>query len=247
MRFSRLLRHGAVSGAVAGLVAALVMWLHSEPVIRRALAVEQAREHAAGSHDHEELVSRTAQVVVGACTAAIVGVLFGLVFAVVFARVRHRLPGASDHARALWLAVLGFGVFTLLPALVVPADPPAVGDPDTVTRRTLGYVLTILVGLLLVGLVSGLDGWLAGRGSTDAVRRSADLLAAAVLVPVAWWLLPDVSSPIPSDVPASLIWDFRVASLLQLAAMWGVLGTVFGLLVAREESPARDPEPVLSR
>jgi hypothetical protein len=130
---------------------------------------------------------------------------------------------------------------------VVPANPPAVGDPDTVTRRTLAYVLSILVAVLVVGAVSGLDRLLASRGLDPSVRRSLDLLAAAVLVPVAWWLLPDASSPIPSDVPASLIWDFRVASLLQLAAMWFVLGTVFGLLVSRDESLVRDPEPVLSR
>ena len=109
MRFYRLLRDGAIAGAVAGLTAALVMWLHTEPVIRRALVIEDARAHAGGGHTHsDEVVSRTAQVLAGAVTAALVGVLFGLVFAVVFARTRHRLPGLTDHSRALWLAMLGF-------------------------------------------------------------------------------------------------------------------------------------------
>jgi hypothetical protein len=37
-----------------------------------------------------------------------------------------------------------------------------------------------------------------------------------------------------------LIWDFRMASLAQLAAMWGALGLVFGLLVDREEATVRE-------
>src|SRR5262245_42361038 len=101
------------------------MWLHTEPVIRRALAIEDARSQmAAGHHHDDEVVSRTAQVFFGAATAALAGVLFGLVFAVVFAKTRHRLPGLGDHARSLWLAAFGFGVFVLLPALAIPSNPP---------------------------------------------------------------------------------------------------------------------------
>lgn len=242
MRLSRLLRHGAVAGAAAGIASALVMWLHTEPVIRRALAIESAR--AAADHTHEsELVSRTAQVVVGAFTAALVGVLFGLVFAVVFARTRQRLPGQSDHTRALWLAVLGFCAFVVMPTLVIPANPPAVGAAATVTQRTLTYVLAVLVGVLLVGAVSGLDRLLSRRPTDPPVRLSLDLLATVVLVAVAVWLLPGNPDPIPSDVPAALVWDFRLASVAQLATMWLVLATVFGLLVTRSSGTARVQEP----
>jgi len=239
--FSRLLRDGALAGAAAGLLSALVMWLHTEPVIRRALAIEEARGHHPGGHHHDEIVSRTAQVLFGAATATVAGVLFGIVFAVVFARTRHRLPGLTDHARALWLAVFGYGVFVLLPALAIPANPPAVGDPGTVTRRTLIYVLSILVGLLVVGVVGAMDRVLRSRD--DAVRRSADAAAAVVLTAVALWLLPGTPDTIPADVPAALIWDFRVASLVQLATMWAVLGTVFGLLASPREAPDRELVP----
>jgi predicted cobalt transporter CbtA len=239
MRFSRLLRNGALAGAAAGLLSALVMWLHTEPVIRRALVIEEARGPVVGGHHHDdEIVSRTAQVFFGAGTAALAGVLFGLVFAVVFARTRHRLPGQTDHARALWLAAFGFGVLVLLPALAIPANPPAVGDSGTVTRRTLIYVLAILVGLLVVGVVGAVDRLLRSRD--ESVRRSVDVAVAVGLTAVALWLLPDTPDTIPADVPAALIWDFRVASLMQLATMWAVLGTVFGLLSARQEAPARE-------
>lgn len=246
MRFCQTLRNGAIAGVVAGLVAALVMWLLTEPVIRRALAIEQARD-LRDHHHEEELVSRSAQVFFGACTAALAGVLFGLVFAVVFARVRHRLPGLGDHSRAMWLAVLGFCAFTGMPTLAIPSNPPAVGDPSTVSRRTLIYLLAILVGLLVIAAVSGLDLLLKGRDVGPPVRLTSDLVAAVALVSVALWLLPASPDAIPADVPAALVWDFRLASLAQLATMWFVLAAVFGLLATRRTAVEREAEPAPSR
>ena len=243
MRSSSLLRSGALAGGVAGLLAALVQWLHTEPVIRRALAVEEAR----GSHEDHEVVSRTAQVIVGAATAVVVGVLFGLVFAVVFARLRHRLPGATDQARSLWLGAFGFAAVTLMPALAIPANPPAVGDHDTVTRRTLIYVLALLAGLLVACAVSGLDALLRTREVPAAQRVSADLVAVVVLAALALWLVPDNPDRIPADVPAGLLWDFRVASLAQLGTMWLVLAVGFGLLVSRRTPATRGAESVPAR
>jgi predicted cobalt transporter CbtA len=235
---SRLLRDGAIAGLAAGTLCALVMWLVTEPVIRRALAIEDGRPHASGGPGHgDEVVPRAAQVVLGTSVVAVAGVLFGLIFAVVFARTRHRLPGLSDHGRALWLGAIGFGVFSLLPALAVPANPPAVGEAATITQRTLIYVLTVLVGLLVVGLVAALDRVL--RAHADELRRSLDGAAAVVLVTVALWLLPATPDTVPADVPAALVWDFRIASLAQLALMWAVLATVFGMLRARQGHAAR--------
>lgn len=228
MTFPQLLGRGAAAGAAGGLTAALVLWLVVEPVIRRALVIEDAR----GGHHHgeEPLVSRAAQVWGGALTSLCVGILFGVVFTVVFARLRTRLPGSTDLGRSMVLAATGFVVVTLLPALRVPANPPAVGDPGTVGERTLVYVLTILLGLLGVGAVLAVDRRLRSV-LTEPVRIAVD-----VLVGVAWTvailvLVPGSPDRVPADVPPTLLWDFRLASLAQLAVMWLVVGMAFGLLV----------------
>jgi predicted cobalt transporter CbtA len=83
-------------------------------------------------------------------------------------------------------------------------------------------------------------GLLGSRGIVAPVRHSVDLLAVAVLVPLVIWLLPAAASTIPSDVPADLIWDFRLASLAQQATMWAVLACVFGLLQSRRSAAARE-------
>jgi len=242
--FTHLLRHGVVAGAAAGAAAAVVMWVMVEPVIRRALVIEDAR---GGGHDHgggeAPLVSRTLQVVGGVGTAALVGVMFGVVFAVVFAKVRHRLPGGTDFGRALVLAASGFAVFALLPALKIPANPPAVGDPATVTERTLLYVLTILFALLVIGAVVAADRVLRRRDVSFQARCTLDIVVGVVGVIAILVLVPGSPDAVPADVPAALIWDFRVASLAQLGTMWLAMGVVFGMLVESRSTLARPAVP----
>lgn len=240
MTFSRLLLHGVKAGAAAGVAAALVMWLAVEPAIRRALVVEEAR---AGGHHHgeEPLVSRAAQVGVGLLTSALAGVMVGVLFAVVFAKARHRLPGAYDAPRAWGLAAGGFVACTLLPAVTVPANPPAVGDPATVTERSLLYLLTILLGLLAAGGTAWLHAGLRDRGMRDPARTTLTVAGGVALLVGVVLVVPPTPDTVPADVPAALLWDFRVASLAQLGAMWLVLGLVFGVLTGRR--PAGQAAP----
>ena len=228
--FGRLLQHGVAAGLAGGAAAAVVLWWLVEPVIERALVIEHAR---GGGHDHAEqpLVSRDVQVVAGGITNVLIGVMVGVVFAVVYAKARHRLSIAQDHLAAYLLAAVGFGVVTLLPALHVPANPPAVGDPATATQRTLLWLLTILLGLLVVGLVAAADRRSRSRGTHPARRVALDAAVAALGLALLFLVVPQPSDRVPSDVPADLLWDFRVASLAQLAAMWATIGLVFGLLL----------------
>lgn len=251
MGFTELLRRGLAAGAAAGLAAAVVLYLVVEPVIRRALVIEEARGAETGdghAHTHadeaEPLVSRTMQVIGGMGTAIVIGCLFGIAFAVVFARTRHRLFATSEHGRAVVLAGLGFLAFVLLPALKIPANPPAVGDPESVNRRTLIWVLTILVSVAIVLAGFALDRVLVERGLSGAARSSIGATVFLALAIGMLLVLPGTPDKIPADVPPALIWDFRLASLAQLGAMWATLGLVFGLLVTRQVRAAREAEVV---
>ena len=249
--FGSVLRRGVAAGAAAGLVAALVIWLAVEPVIRRALVIEDARGHAGGQsapipalHAHgggEELVTRTQQVIGGAVTSVLVGVAFGVIFAIVFAKARPRVPGASDFSRSIGLGAIAFGAVALLPTITMPANPPAVGDPATVGRRTALYALSVLLGAAIAVAVPMLDRWLAGRRVTDATRWTVDILAVVAAVVLVVALLPGTPDAVPLDVPAALLWDFRIASLAQLAAMWLTLAVTFGLLLERATASGRAP------
>jgi len=255
MGLSSLLRRGLAAGAAAGLAAAIMLWLIVEPVLRQALKVEDARSAAEtaailakGGHIHEEepLVGRALQVVGGMGTALVIGALFGVVFAVVFAKVRHRLPGATDYTRSLALAAFGFGVFVLAPALKIPANPPAVGNPESVDRRTLIYLLAVIIAVALVMAAFAFDEYLATKGLDSAVRTTLVVVGFVVAAALAFVVTPSSPDTIASDMGAQIVWDFRIASLGQLATMWGVLGMVFGLLVSRTSAASPQAREAVS-
>ena len=251
--FGSVLRRGVLAGVLAGVAAAVVIWLVVEPVIRRALVVEDMRSTHGGrsaplgmpSHgDGEPLVSRAAQVVGGAVTSVVVGVAVGVIFAVVFARLRDRLPGGRDFGRSMVLAATGFAAVSLLPAVKIPSNPPAVGNPETVGRRTMLYAVVLLLGVAIALVVPMVDRWLAGRGTDVPTRWALDIAAAVVLVALVLVVVPGSPDTVPADVPAALLWDFRLASLAQLATMWLTLGVAFGLLMERVAAPRPAVEPV---
>lgn len=183
-------------------------------------------------HSHPaELVGRTLQVIGGMLAAVVVAIFLAVVLAAVFAAVRHRLPGATDFGRVGTLAACGFVAISLLPALKYPANPPAVGDPDTVATRTIQYFSLIAAAIAVTWLAFLVRDRLRRRqwpGPYGAAAATAVALAGYVLLVVIWPATPD---SIPGDVTASLLWRFRVASLAELAALWGTLGLALGLLL----------------
>lgn len=229
----RTVGNGALAGAVAGgLGAAAMSWL-VEPSIRAAIAIEEAgaaHEHDSGAtHDHgaEALVSRSEQVVAGLVTVLVVGVLIGIAFALVHRFLAPRLPGRTPVASTMALAGLGFLTFTLAPALVVPANPPAVGDPATVDLRTATYLGTIVCAVALAALVTGVG---RARALAPGTRTVAAVVLGVVGTVVLAAVLPHAADPVPANVPADLIWRFRVASLAQIGLMWLALGAALAWL-----------------
>ncbi|WP_100500315.1 CbtA family protein [Geodermatophilus chilensis] len=229
--FGRLVLAGAVAGALAGVFSLLV----TERAIAPALALEEARAAAdgAGHEPAEELFSRGEQLLGGFVGTLLAGVVVAVVFAAVYALIRHRLPGRTDFPRVVLLAAVGFGIFALLPALKIPANPPAVGDPATVGTRTAIYGAVLLCGLISAMLVSALVSYLRSREVGQAASAIAAVAATAVLLVVVFVLIPDNPDTIGSDVPATLVWNFRLASLGQLVVLWAALGLVGGWLIDR--------------
>lgn len=230
--YKSLALRGIGAGAIAGVASALVQLLVTEIPIRAALAVEEAREPAAGeghSHGEEELVSRGAQVVGGMLGVIIVGIAVGLVFATAYALSKRWFAGRTPFSRSFALGAAVFGAVALLPWLKYPANPPAVGDPETVNYRTALYLGVVVAGVVIVWGAS----WLAERlqDRTQPLRVTAVLLAVVAAVAVVLLAFPAPPDTIPADMPVNVLWQFRLSSLAQLATLYVGLGVVFGLLV----------------
>jgi predicted cobalt transporter CbtA len=231
------LRRGALAGVAGGLAGALTLLAVGERSIAEAIDLEAA--HAAPGEAHEELFSRTTQVIGGSLGLALYGLFLGIVFGIVFAAAQHRLGSGPAWRRARRLAGAAFVAVFLVPFLKYPANPPAVGDPDTVNQRTIAYVSMVAVSILAVLLAAVLHERLARRGVPEWYAQPVAALVWLATLAVAFVALPP--NPDAIEVPADLLWSFRLASLGGQAAFWAVTGTAFAVFCARAERPAEDP------
>jgi hypothetical protein len=84
------------------------------------------------------------------------GTSIAALFGIVFAYSRQSIPGSSNKKKALILAGIMWIVIFLVPVLKYPANPPVVGDPETIYyRRSLYIVYLVISGFtaLSVGLM----------------------------------------------------------------------------------------------
>ena len=221
-----LLICGLIAGLCGGLLATGFARLAGEAPIDRAIAFESAKAKAAGEHQEAPIVSRTLQKSLGLLTAAVVyGLALGGLFAIAFAAAYGRVIRASPARTSILLAAFAFVAIYLVPFVKYPANPPSVGDPDTIGRRTALYLIMILISLLAAVAAVQLRAVLAKRWSAS----TATLLAGAgylVVVVVAGWALPSVQE-VPRTFPAVTLFRFREASVGMQAVLWTTIGLVF--------------------
>jgi hypothetical protein len=149
--------------------------------------------------------------------------------------MQGRVARLRPRATAAVLALAGYVVVFAVPFLKYPANPPGVGDPGTIGRRTTLYLTAIAVSILaaVVALHAGraaarrCDPWYAGLAG---VAVYAALATAAALA------LPAVQE-LPKGFPGETLWRFRLASLGTQACIWATLGVGFGALAERVLSP----------
>ena len=244
-----------IRGLLVGLLAGILMFgfgkLAGEPSVDRAIAFEAAHEHAehqAGhSHDHgdataeaaePELFSRGTQSGIGLLTGVgVYGIAFGGLFSLVFAYAYGRIGTAGPKPLAALLAATGFLAITVVPMIIYPSNPPAVGDPDTIAHRTALYFIMIAISVaaavgaivLHTKLARRTDGWTAGL---------AALAAYVLVIGITAALLPGIDE-VPADFPASVLWHFRIASMGLQLVMWSTFGIAFGYAAEHLLAPQR--------
>lgn len=242
-----LLRRGLAAGLLAGLLAGLFAFIFGEPRVQDAIDIE---EQAASAHAGLSLVPIPAQISEWGVSrpeqrgglflaTMLYGIAAGGLFAIAFAVLRGRGAQRSDWQLATRLAAAIFVAIVLVPFVKYPANPPAVGNPDTIGDRTV-YYLILLVGSLLAMLAAARVAW-SVRDDAPPWRRP--LMAAATFIAVAGGLalaLPGVQE-IPPDFPAWLIWQFRLSSLGAQAVLWSALGVCFGIASHRAAAARAAP------
>ncbi|MGW1712581.1 CbtA family protein [Streptomyces sp. NPDC002156] len=262
----RLILRGMLIGALAGLLAAVFTRIFVEPQVEAAInyesgrdAAQSALDAAAGlsTHEHEaELFSRTIQADLGMGVGMILfGVAMGALFAVVFTVSVGRVGKLRPRTLALLLAGAGLLGIYLVPFLKYPANPPAVGDHDTIVNRGSMYLIMVAgsVAILLVAVRLGrqlaprLGNWNASLvaggtfilviGVVMAILPSFGHGGHATETPFA---LRDTDGTIVYDgFPADVLSAFRMYTVGAQILLWAAIGLLFGPLAERLLTPGR--------
>jgi len=241
----KLLICGLLAGLCGGLLATGFARIAGEPQVARAIAFETRQARAAGAPAAKPIVSRAEQRSFGLLTAAVVyGLALGGLFALAFTAVYGRVGRAGPGRTSVWLAAFAFVTIFLVPFVKYPANPPSVGDPNTIGERTAIYLIMILISLLAAGAAVRLRGILAERrpGSQATIAAAACYL---LVVAVAGLLLPSVNE-VPKTFPAVTLYRFREASIGMQAVLWTTIGLVFAgtaerVMSGRTMLPRRRP------
>jgi hypothetical protein len=198
---------GLVAGAVGGGAAALFIRLVTETQIGFALEFEDAAVLGGPATEAAEF-SRGTQYWGGMAAAVLYGAVIGLALGVAVAALHHRVRAHDEVGRVARVATGAFVAVVLIPFLKYPANPPAVGDPDTVGERARLFLSLMAAGIVIVFAAWYLWEYLSDRG-WDGGRRLAAVggafTAVVALAFVVWPPSPDAIVPPDNEASPALV------------------------------------------
>lgn len=250
----RIIGRGLLAGALAGVLAFIWSKIFIEPIIGRSIdfedataAAHEAMETAAGGHSHEEggeLFTRGIQSTIGMGFGVVAfSVAMGALFAVVFTVAYSRTNNIS--ARTLSVLVAGAMLVSLwvVPALKYPPSPPATSLDETISQRTLLYLLVLgLSALLMVAAIylgtqlrSKLGTWNAtlAAGGAYIVAMAIVFLVLPTIDETPGPMVDDAGVIVLSGFPAGDLYEFRLFTLGTQVLVWVTIGLVSAALLSK--------------
>ncbi|MCH6570995.1 MAG: CbtA family protein [Thaumarchaeota archaeon] len=216
-----------LAGCFAGIIHGAANLAIVEPYLDEAIGIENQNLFASGEEKDtlqfwvEYSAYRDWQKGGQVLAGAILGTSIGALFGIVFAYSRKILPGQHNVKKALVLAGIMWLTIFLIPFLKYPANPPTVGDPETVVLRATLYLAFIAIsGFSVIGFYQ-LSKKFQGRKKLVAVIGYAAFMTAIFVV------MP----PNPDEIaaPMELVNGFRVMSVVAVSVFWLALGIILGL------------------
>jgi predicted cobalt transporter CbtA len=113
-------------------------------------------------------------------------------------------------------------VLFLIPALKYPANPPAVGDPETIYYRQSLYIAYLVIsGLAALGLAF----LYRKMGTIHAKKVIIPAMYAAIIIGAHLAMPPN---PDAISAPMDLVSGFRIVSAFTMSVFWALLGIILG-------------------
>ncbi|MGH1568224.1 MAG: CbtA family protein [Nitrosopumilus sp.] len=222
------------SGAFAGLIHGTVNFAVVEPYLDQAIGIENQNLFASGEEEDSSefwveyegyrMWQKSGQIVAG----VILGVSIGSLFGIVFVLSRNSLPGNTYLKKSLALAGIMWVTLFLIPFLKYPANPPTVGDGETIVLRAALYLSFIAIsGISAVAFYK-----LSKKFENN--KKLISLVGYGIFMTVAFITMPE--NPDEISAPMNLVNEFRLMSILGVSSFWISIGIILGLLWNRFES-----------
>jgi len=223
-----------ISGAFAGLIHGTINFVIVEPYLDQAIGIENQNLFDSGEaedtpqfwaeYDGYRTWQKSGQILAGVILGTSVGALFGIIFAL----SNSSLPGNHFVKKSLMLAGVMWFTLYLIPFLKYPANPPTVGDGETVVLRAILYLSFIAI--------SGL-GALAFYKLSRKLKNNKKLVSVVgygIFISVVFFAMPE--NPDEITAPMNLVNEFRLMSVLGVSSFWVSVGIILGLFWNRIES-----------
>jgi len=215
-----------LSGVIAGVILAGVNYFVAEPFIDQAIGIEVDNSIASGEVvDFDELSSYRVWQKEGTFAAgAFLGLTYGAILGIVYVISRKYLPSSDDRKKALILAAIMCLSLYVVPFIKYPANPPAVGDPETIGLRDSLYTSYQLAsGLIALGV-------------SILVYKLRKISYIKYVIPIIYLgLVAFIYAVFPTNpdeitAPMDLVNAFRAVTFGTMVMFYLVLGAIFGIM-----------------
>ena len=215
-----------VSGALAGTIHGIANLAIVEPYLDEAIGIENQNLFASGEeedtpqfwveYDAYRDWQKGGQVLAGAILGTSIGALFGIVYAL----SRNSLKGKNDLQKTLVLAGIMWFTIYLIPFLKYPANPPTVGDGETVVLRAILYLSFIAISGF------GAVGFYQLSKKIKSKSKIISVVGYGVFIAIVFVLMP----PNPDEVnaPMDLVNGFRAMSVVAVSVFWVSVAVILG-------------------
>ena len=215
-----------LSGVIAGVILAGVNYFVAEPFIDQAIGIEVDNSIASGEVvDFDELSTYRVWQKEGTFAAgAFLGLTYGAILGIVYVISRKYLPSSDDRKKALILAAIMCLSLYIVPFIKYPANPPAVGDPETIGLRDSLYTSYQLAsGLIALGVSI-----LVYKLRKISYIKYVIPIIYLGLVAFIYALFP--ANPDEITAPMDLVNAFRAVTFGTMVMFYLVLGAIFGIM-----------------
>ena len=236
MKTVRFLAIVLTAGFFAGMIHGAANLAIVEPYLDEAIGIENQNLFASGEEKDtpqfwvEYSAYRDWQKGGQVLAGAILGTSMGALFGIVYAYSRNSLPAGNDLKKTFVLAGIMWLTIYFIPFLKYPANPPTVGDPDTVVLRTILYLSFIAISGF------GALGFYQLYKKLQTGKKIAAFVGYAIFISIVFALMP----PNPDEItaPMDLVNGFRVMSVIAVSVFWISIAFFLGVFWYRFQPDA---------